>query len=804
MRLVVLIVVTITCTASSTKPARSTSGNNKTSIGSLPNVDSREVLYVLVTGPYPDPLDDGWDGAIPLIPAVRLAFNQINTRIDILQDYRLQAIEDDSGCAVGTKAINSLFSKAFYSAKQIVGIIGPACSGPTLAIAPTLAHSEVSLIQIAPTATSPLIATHSYNTTFTMIASALRVIDSFTALMIHNNWTKVVTLYDADRIVFRTTNDKFIERIESMESFEVAYSVHVVDSLGRLAPLFLPLEEVVKSRTRVIVLFMETRTVKKVICLAFHMNMCYPNYQWVLTDQTKNDLESPFDPFHYQGVRYNCSREMMATALNGVVLNRQKLHQDDDTLLSPMNLSYKEYRDGYDKEFWKYWEEPKVQKLLALTAKERKNFLPSGYWENAYYDAAWALGVALDTTSNGGLNLSQYSYGEPEVTKILADNLQNIRMEGATGPLMFGTTKSIQTTIVTSQLRTSQDSVLTESIIAYYSKNKLHFLNQSNATFIHDTFRQIPIRVHLALGIFIIVITFMVMIFIVLLQIAFIAWHNRKSLKASSPNISHLIFSGCYLFASATILHSIQQSFELDHAIMEWFHSILCNIIMWCLLLGYSLIFGTVFVKVWRVFRIFNHFRNRSPGVCLSDNALIIAVIGLLVVDTIILFIWNTLYPWLTVKTDSHYELMDGEPTIFVTLSCRCTNMFYLIGVVAVYKGIIAILLLVFSILNRKIRRKNFNYTKKVNIFVYSVTMLSGVGFPLYFILFTTNIHVLFLVLCAILMLIVVMCCLMLFLPPVLPVVKTKLGIREGNNKKHTLQSVQYIHNLVLLSIDST
>ena len=770
-----------------------------TSMDSLPKVDSREMLYVLVTGPYPDPLDNGWDGAISLIPAVRLAFNQINNRTDILHGYKLQAIEDDSGCAIRTKAVKSLLSKAFYSPQQIVGIIGPACSGPTLALAPSLAHSKVSLIQIAPTATSPHIETPNYNTTFTMIASALRLINSFTALMSHNNWTKVFTLYDGDRIIFKTTNDKFIERIESTESFDVVNTVHVVDSIGRTS-LYFPLEEIINSRARVVMLFMETRTAKRILCLAFHMNMVYPNYQWVFNEKTKNDLESHLDPFHYRGVHYNCSQEILAIALNGAILNLDKLHQDEDTLLSPMNLTYKEYRHRYKEEFQKHWEEPKVQKILALSKKKRKNFLPSGNWENAYYDAAWTLGVALDTTSNGGLNLSQYMYGQPEVTKIIANNLQNIRMEGATGPLTFGTTRSIQTTVVTSQLWKSQDSVLTENIIAYYTKNKLHFLNQSNSSFIRDTFHEIPIRVHLELGIFIIVITIMVVVFTVLLQIAFIAWRKSKSMKASSPNISHLIFSGCYLFASATILHSIQQSFELDSVVMEGFYSVLCNLIMWCLLLGYSLIFGTVFVKVWRVYRLFNYFRNRSPGVCLSDNALILAVIGLLIVDTSILLTWNTLYPWLTVKTDSYYELMNGEPTIYVTLSCtcKCNNTYYWIGAVAMYKGIIAILLLVFSILNRKIQRKNFNYTKKVNILVYSITLLCGVGFPLYFILLRTNIYVSFLLLCAILMLIVVMCCLMLFFPPVLPVLKAKLGIQEKNSKKHTFQNIQHIHNLVL------
>ena len=751
-----------------------------------PRYDSRQVLYVLVTGPYPDPLDNGWDSGISLIPAVRLAFNQINNRTDILHDYKLQAIEDDSGCAVRTKAVNSFVSHVYYSKKQIVGIIGPACSGPALALAPLLSRADVSLIQIAPTATSPLIEALDYNTTFTMVAPALRFINSFIALMKHNNWTKVVTLYDDSRDVFRSTNSKLLERFNSIESIDVAYTSNVFDGLQAS---YFPLDRVIRSRVRVVLLLMETSTAKKILCLAFHLNMLYPNYQWVFSQRnTKSELEMPLTPFHYRGIQYNCSQEMLATALNGAVLNLYKLDQDDDTLLSPSNITYKEYRYLYNEEFWKHLKEPKIQRILAQSTKDVMSYLPSGNLENAYYDAAWVLGMALERTSsaavNGGLNLSQYSYGEPEATQSLADNLQRIEFEGATGQIKFGLSKSIPTTIVISQLWNNPDSSLIETVVAYYSKNKLQFLEHSNYSFIRDTFHQSPIRIHLALGIFVIVVAGAVAILTALLQITFIVWHDKTSIKATSPNISHLIFSGCYLFALATFLFSIQQSFELESALMELFYSILCNTIMWCLFLGYSLIFGTVFVKVWRMYKLFKHFKNSRPGVYLTDNALTLAVVSLLVIDTVICLIWNIVYPWLIVRTDSYNGLKAGVPTIFISLSCECTNMYYLVGAVAVYKGTIAILLLVFSILNRKIRRKNFSHTRKVNILVYSIILLIGGGFPMYFLLLNTNIYLSFVVLCAILMLTAVMCFLMLFIPPV--ILELKIALRKNTLTSNT------------------
>ena len=780
------------------------------------SADHRQVLYLLVTGPYPDPLDIGWDQGISLIPAVRLAFKQINNRTDILDDYRLELVEDNSGCrnpgSIPTIGINSFIESVYYTRKRIMGIIGPACSDTTLALAPILSREPISLIQIAPTATSPVIEFKNYSTTFTMISSSLAYINSFVALMNRTKWTQVATLFDELGGNFKATHIKFVEKINSIPEYSITYTSYVYDS-DKQNLIHLPLQDLRKSQARVVQVFAGRGTVQKIICLAYHLNMIYPQYQWVFSERRLKDFKTNV-VFSYDGIEYNCSKQEMAVASNGSILNTYSLIQDDNEILSVTNQSYSFYRELYEQEFQKHLFEQKTQDILtryleSTTNKTRDDYSkPTGTWENTYYDAAWAMGFALDNASKTGLNLSEYNLGQPEFTKTLADMLLKVQFTGATGPVQFNQeSRSVQTRIIINQLllENKNMSKLMDIYLAEYSNRTLQ-LNR-NISFIRDTYAEVPLRIHYAVGIIIIVITFIVTICTVLLQFAFIIWHYKTSIKATSPNISHLIFSGCYLFSLATILYAIQQTFELElqSAKFEVIYAVLCNTITWCLLLGFSLIFGTVFVKVWRMFRLFKHFRNERPGRFLSDDALITTGIVFLFLDMIICIAWNLINPWM-LQRDIQNVFKSDNPTVLVQYSCTCQNIYYWIGGVAAYKGTIAILLLVFSILNRKIQRKNFSHTKQVNILVYSITLLGGVGYPLYFLLngISSSIYPSFIIFCVVLLMTVIMCCLMLFLPPVVPIIKGTVGIDEEETfSTHFKRKLSVMSTVSFLSTSS-
>ena len=252
-----------------------------------------------------------------------------------------------------------------------------------------------------------------------------------------------------------------------------------------------------------------------------------------------------------------------------------------------------------------------------------------------------------------------------------------------------------------------------------------------------------------------------------------------------SPNISHLIFAGCYLFGISIVIYSVQETFQIAQS--ELVYSVMCNSFRWCLILGYSLIFGTVLAKVWRVYRLFNHFRNKSPGCLVSDNALTIFVILLLLVDMCICTTWDFLDPFIRETKIESTKQIGKIPSLLIRSKCNCRHFSWWIAVVSAYKGIIALLLVVFSILNRKIRRQNFQHTKKINILIYSLTMMGGVCFPIYFLLLSYNIHISFIILCFMLSVSILMSCLTLSLSPLVQVMRIKIGLAKDSRNQRSM-----------------
>ena len=771
--------------------AVSSISKNSTAELELETSTSKQPLYVLVTGPYPDPNEVVWDGGISLIPAVRLAFQQINQNTFILQNYTLHLIEEDSGCGslLTFKVFQSFVSGRYYNQlnetkdTKIVGIIGPACSDPAQAIAPLLARPEVNLLQIAPTATSPLIEALNYSTTLTMMSSFLAsTVNALTELMRCNHWLEVGILIDEEGTptYFKTSSviAGIKKRLSAVNGSRVSYVYRVYDSDER--HLF-PLEEVRERRTR-IVFVIAGPILQKIICLAYHLDMVYPQFQWIFSQQTMNVFITN-TTVKYKGKQFNCSQHVMAKAANSSILINYSVMAGNSTKIAETGLNYSAYRELYMQLFRQHLEEPKVRAILKTVyqeaGKEEKDFLPSGIWENTYYDAGWALGLALDQLAKERHNLYKLISEDSGFTQLLIDKLLNVSFNGATGSVHFNRqTKSVNTTyLITQVVVNNRTGELAEIPLAKYK----HTIRTcpSKSDFISHKFNEAFEQVHPSLGVIVVLTTCILTLAISLLQIAFISWRKKASIKAASPRITHLSFLGCYFLALATLIYTIQESF-LTMLSVDTVYPVMCTAVTCCLMIGSSLILGTVFVTMWRLYKLFNHFKRISPGVLLTDTALSCFVMLLALIDVMMCIVWTQVSPWTMIKTEIHnIGVKLKYHTLYFLPNCTCQGLQYWIAGVAAYKGGIALLLVVLSVLNRKIHQKHFSHTKQVNALLYSLTVLAGIGFPLWFLLrdgFT--IYPPYLVMCTILLSIMLLCTLLLFLPPVIPILRAKLNCK--------------------------
>ena len=765
-RLVLLAVMTAVCSAADTP----VSGHY---------VQRKQPLYVLVTGPFPDPHETVWDGGMSVILAVRLAFQQINQHPNILSEYTLELIEEDSGCSsvVKSKVFYS-FVKSMYTyynqqneskGKRTVGIIGPSCSDPAIAIAPLLARPEVNLLQIAPTATSPVIELLNYNTTLTMMSSYLGLLGGLVELMKCNQWFEIGILQDevgTPKLYKAIILKSIKEKVSSLSGYNISYSFPVYDSENR--HLF-PLLEVREKRIRVVFVITGPKLIQRLLCLAYHFNMTYPQYQWVFGEKQLSDFKTNIT-VKYDGNQYTCSDNVMATAANGSIFINHIIEANSSTMIAETGLNYSTYRELYTQLLYQYSQKPKLQaipeKVVHRTNRD-KDVIP---WENAYYDAGWALGLALDQLAKEGYDLNRHIVEEPRFTQLLIDRLLNVSFNGTTGRVHFDRqTKNAHTRVLITQLLKHPAGELTEVPLATYEGHG-NLKCPSKFGFIGHKFDRSLKQINVSVSVIIILLTFTLTIITALLHFTYIICHKHKSIKAASPNLTHFSFLGCYFFAVALITYTTQKSFLAVYNI-DVIYPAMCNVAMWCLMLGSSLILGTVFVKIWRLYKLFRHFRNERPGILLSDKALMCFVMLFLLIDIVLCFVWTLTSPWTLVRT---FTL--EYPTLYILPSCTCRGIEYWIVCVAVYKGGIALLLVTVSVLNRKIQRKHFSHTKEVNTLIYSLTILGAIGFPLYFVLRDgLSIYLPYLATCTIYLLTVLLCSLLLFLPPVIPALKLKL-----------------------------
>ena len=184
-----------------------------------------ESIAFLVLGPYGGTAaaeTPNWKAGPAVIPAVRLAVDRINNRTDVLKGYRILLLEGNSGCQNEPTSAYGFVSNIFYDGAvprtfpSVVGVIGPGCSESAVLLGTLGARDDISLIQISPAATSPLLTdTVKYRNTFRTLSTALQHVGAVTQLMALNSWQDVAVLYDHSRLYFRITAENFLSEYSS-------------------------------------------------------------------------------------------------------------------------------------------------------------------------------------------------------------------------------------------------------------------------------------------------------------------------------------------------------------------------------------------------------------------------------------------------------------------------------------------------------------------------------------------------------------------------------------------------------------
>ena len=725
----------------------------------LPIVHSKvTTLYLLSLLPYPDSrptLQPSWEEGPTLVLAAQLAVELINNRSDILTDYNIELIAGDSGCDVSMKTITAFVNHVLHSGKQIVGIVGPGCSASALTLSPLNAREPLSLVNVHIAGSLNLFNRTKYPNSFGTLDSTQVFVKASLALMKKNNWMRVAAFYDESRPYYYSTLLTIQDNIASIKNRSVnvfaVYSSHV------------PFDALQQDKRRIIFLLVGPDLLGKILCLAYHKEMMYPDYQWIVVSRTLEEA-TPAVSFSYTGNLYSCTREEMHTAVHGSLILHYRLDPINQSMVTDSGLTYKEFLQQYN------------QRVHAYNTYHPKGIIAPSVWAASYFDAVWSLALALNNSIDAlygmGKSLSDYHYGQHMMTEIIRNRFLELDFEGASGKISYDWRSGYVVRIVNIyQINNGRSS-----LVAYFNGSQVMSIGATS--FIDDTFpsERIFTSVPTALWIGFSSLAGIILLLFVVMHVLTVAYRKHPSVKASSPKLTHIVFVGCYLLIAALMSFIVKWGYIQDEAYCR-----LLAIVHFCSFLGYTCIFSTVFGKVWRIYRIFVHFHN--PGKLISDWVLMAFIFLSVAVEFVPIVTWSTVNSYRNISEPQKLEFPSEQNDTITDIVVRCesfqgSNYYIWIAVLLTYNGIIMFASCMLAILTHCYGIPQHDFKEKhVIILTYALTVTLPLGLGIFYILPVKPKNILgeFFVMCFLLTTAISLSFFCLVFPPIFKVLKNKV-----------------------------
>ena len=193
----------------------------------------------------------------------------------------------------------------------------------------------------------------------------------------------------------------------------------------------------------------------------------------------------------------------------------------------------------------------------------------------------------------------------------------------------------------------------------------------------------------------------------------------------SSPKLSNITVIGCILVYMAIIL------LGLDNATLRSTKtfSTVCMARVYLLSAGFSLAFGAIFAKTFRVYKIFTH---QATVVCrdkfLRDTQLISLIFGLLILDICVVSFWVITDPMERHLNNLTLEISTVDRSVVYmpqVEACKSRNAESWFGFLYVYKGLLLVIGLYMAWETRNVKIPALNDSQYIGISVYSVVITS-------------------------------------------------------------------------------
>ena len=675
--------------------------------------ENERVLYLLNVQPYPDDHTyAGWDRGLELIPAGHLAIEQINNRSDVIPGFQLELIDIPSeACGIGliNSGLVNFYRHLVDPNYLVVGVVGLFCSTVTATISPLVNHMGIDYVQMAGS-TSPMFRNvTAYPQLFHTISLSAVFNEAVIRLMASFNWQMIGLVHSSVGTYFISTANDFANRIKANSSLELLTRI---PSLPQYIPeLFTILRD---AGARIIFTSLTVPEGAALMCEAYTRGFLWPGYVYVFYERTVQELLDS---------ETACDRNEILEAIEGIFLLQYRLQANPDQRLVS-GWTYKQYHEAYLQQ-------------LAQFADTMDTHLQDNIYATVLHDQVWAVALAinnsLETFKSLNVHLMNYGFGQSIITDTIADNLDDVSFQGASGYISFNSMREVGTSIDIFQVQGGQPV-----LVGVYNPNekKLAF-NDSEfpSTIPADRFEVVYEVLPHWLMIIVFFICGLSYVMTTVILVLFLHWRNKPEIKATSPYLCLIMFVACYLLYTATMIRTVHRSFIILE--FTWF-SFLCNVENWLRSIGINLIFGTLLMKLLRIYHVFRVFRKTSK--LWSDQFLFLGVL-LICSGLLLILILRTTMDTSHLETTESYVPFAHPPYYKGTTTCHSNNLGIWLTATLVYNGIIIVLVMFLAIQTRHVKRHNFKDTKKVNAYIFTVVAIIAIAIPLWYILSQTQVR---------------------------------------------------------------
>nr|NP_524438.1 metabotropic GABA-B receptor subtype 2, isoform B [Drosophila melanogaster]AAD38614.1 BcDNA.GH07312 [Drosophila melanogaster]AAF55916.1 metabotropic GABA-B receptor subtype 2, isoform B [Drosophila melanogaster]AOQ14637.1 GABA-B-R2-PB [synthetic construct] len=650
----------------------------------------RSDVYIAGFFPYGDGVENSYTGR-GVMPSVKLALGHVNEHGKILANYRLHMWWNDTQCnaAVGVKS----FFDMMHSGPNKVMLFGAACTHVTDPIAKASKHWHLTQLSYADT--HPMFTKDAFPNFFRVVPSENAFNAPRLALLKEFNWTRVGTVYQNEPR-YSLPHNHMVADLDAME-------VEVVETQSFVNDVAESLKKLREKDVRIILGNFNEHFARKAFCEAYKLDMYGRAYQWLIMATYSTDWWNVTQDSE-------CSVEEIATALEGAILvDLLPLSTSGDITVA--GITADEYLVEYDR----------------LRGTEYSRF--HGYT----YDGIWAAALAIQYVAEKREDLlTHFDYRVKDWESVFLEALRNTSFEGVTGPVRFYNNER-KANILINQFQLGQ----MEKIGEYHSqKSHLDLSLGKPVKWVGKTppkDRTLIYIEHSQVNPTIYIVSASASVIGVIIATVFLAFNikyrNQRYIKMSSPHLNNLIIVGCMMTYLSIIFLGLDTTLSSVAAFPY-----ICTARAWILMAGFSLSFGAMFSKTWRVHSIFTDLKLNKKVI--KDYQLFMVVGVLLAIDIAIITTWQIADPFYreTKQLEPlHHENIDDVLVIPENEYCQSEHMTIFVSIIYAYKGLLLVFGAFLAWETRHVSIPALNDSKHIGFSVYNVfiTCLAGAAISL-------------------------------------------------------------------------